>query len=413
MGKYWMLGALLVLAVTACHTDPVPPGVNGTVLDGTGQPVFGLTVLIQGRATTQTDSAGKFRVDNISAPYTLNLVDTQNKRALSVVGLTRLDPTVVFYFNTATRRETGLSGTLGGSGYVPNPPPSYETTVAFKPSGASDYAYNLGSGSPPPNTYSIRPYWFGPASTPGTVFALQWEKDVNGAPKSYKGFGSASVTLSDGSPATANLSLNPVNAQIMNASVTVPAGYTLQQRNLYLRFDGSPTAGYAGIQFYASLEKTTSFSLNTPDIPGAIFGLDQSAFDGAGKYVSSYVGNLSANASVNLDLGQVPQQLEPTDGATSVTNATGFKWSAVSGAVYLLNVYGVGGLEYNVLTTATSASLPDLSAAGFPLPKGSPRTWSLSAYSPVASVDAAASASGWLIAPNLKTAGGFKFTTAP
>lgn len=407
-----LLSTLLILTVTACP-DQIVPSLNGVVLDQTGQPVFGLKVLIQGAAVTQTDSAGKFHVENITAPYTLNLVDAQNKRSLSVIGLTRLDPTVVFYFNTSTRREATLSGALGGSGYVPNPPASYETTVAFKPSGISDYANNLASGSPPPNTYGIRPYWYGPASTSGTVFALQWEKDANGQPKSYKGYGSAAVTLNDGSPAAANLSLSPLNAQIMNASVTVPAGYTLQQRNLYLRFDGSQTGAYPGIQFVASLDTTTSFSLNTPDIPGAFLGLDQSATDGAGKYVSSYVGNLSANASVNLNLTQVPQQLEPLDAATGVTNATSFKWSAVSGSVYLLNVYGVGGLEYNVLTTATSVSLPDLGAAGFPLPRSSQRSWSLSAFSPVASVDAATSASGWLHAPNIQIAGGFKFTTAP
>lgn len=405
--------ALLLVSLTACPGGgSAQPSVKGQVLDPGGQPVAGLQVYVAGSTAVLTDSNGKFSLTGAAAPYTLSLVDTRDKQALTLVGLTRLEPTIVFS-TRSTRRETILSGSLGGPGYVSNPPPGYGLLTAFKPAGSSDYAYSPASGSPPPNTYDNRAYWYGPPSTQGTLYGLQWEKNPDGSPKGYKGFGSVTaLTLSDGSPSTANLTLNPVGAQTLSGNVSLPAGYTLQQRNLYLRFDSTPTATYAGIQFFATLDKTASFSYPTPDIAGALFGVDQSAVNGP-KYLSVYAGNLAGNASVSLDLNTAPQQLEPADGATGVTNATLFKWGAVPGAVYALNVYGVGGLNLTVLTSAPQATLPDLSTLSFPLPKNSPRSWSVTAYGPVASLDAAASASGWQSAPSQKSAGGLAFTTAP
>jgi len=100
----------------------------------------------------------------------------------------------------------------------------------------------------------------------------------------------------------------------------------------------------------------------------------------------------TTNLVVNLATPCTP--VAPLHYAMDVTTATDFSWTPMSGTTYQLYVYGYSNALpfYVVYTTATSARIPDLTAAGLPLPPSGAFGWNVNAYGPVDSVDELAGA---------------------
>ena len=71
-----MLAALaLLVSVTACNDDQLPPAagyssMTGTVVDSTGKPVAGATVTVDTVLTATTDVSGKFSITNVPSGLT-------------------------------------------------------------------------------------------------------------------------------------------------------------------------------------------------------------------------------------------------------------------------------------------------------------------------------------------------------
>lgn len=262
---------------------------------------------------------------------------------------------------------------------------SAEASKSITLLGAVSGAYNLGTVS-----------WFGPATTTGTIHALQWQRDAGGLPIDYKGYGTKTgVALSNGGAFPGqNVALTNVAEANLSGSVSVPTGYTLSQKVLSVSF--SPNAN---VPVLTDSTATNNFSYVTPNIGGATMLLAATATKPAmAQVVISYKAGLAPSATgVSLNIPAAPELGLPANAATNITPSTDFSWSAFSGGVYMVYFNGPGSQPgYYVVTTATTTRIPDLSSLGLALPPATSYSWSVYAFAPFASVDAAAGPEGFL-----------------
>jgi len=95
----------------------------------------------------------------------------------------------------------------------------------------------------------------------------------------------------------------------------------------------------------------------------------------------------ATNAEVRLL--PAPRLGLPVDGATGVTKETAFSCSKFEGGVHIFAIVGEPGQpRYQIVTTATEAKIPDLSAAGIALPSAANYMWTVGGYAPFSSTDA-------------------------
>lgn len=384
------------LTATASITINPPPTITvaGKVVGINNQPVNGVPVVISGRPSVITAADGTFSVAGVTAPYDATVVNATTKQSIVYKGLTRSDPTLLFVGSTpGTSQSATLSGTISGGAFTPNQPADHTTKVVFASaeasgsdtlSGAVSGAYNLGTVS-----------WFGPATTTGTIHALQWQRDAGGLPTDYKGYGTKTgVALSNGGAFPGqNVALTNVAEANLSGSVSVPTGYTLSGKVLSASF--SPNAN---VQVLTDSTATNNFSYVTPNIGGATMLLAATATKPAVAQVISYKAGLAPNATgVSLNIPAAPELGLPANAATNITPSIDFSWSAFSGGVYLVYFNGPGSQpDYYVVTTATTTRIPDLSSLGLALPPATSYSWQIYAFAPFASVDAAAGPEGFL-----------------
>ncbi len=139
---------------------------------------------------------------------------------------------------------------------------------------------------------------------------------------------------------------------------------------------------------------TNSFSFATPGLPAATMTMTVLASGSAGRITTFKTGLAPGAASVGIALPDVPRLSLPVNGATTVDTSSIFSWSQITGGLYVLILAPTGttvGPTMITITSATSASIPNLGTLGLALPHGATYVWYVEAVTPVPSVDAAAS----------------------
>jgi hypothetical protein len=133
---------------------------------------------------------------------------------------------------------------------------------------------------------------------------------------------------------------------------------------------------------------TEAFRNTTPNTRRATFVMVNIAFNGLGLAVDASGGNETSPPAAELSL--------PLHGATGVTTATPFNWTAVPGAVHRVVASGVArytfafpGPSHAFLTSGTSATLPDVTSDAPFLPASTAYTWGVYRVVPYAGVEAA------------------------
>jgi len=401
-------------------TVAAPPStitVSGKVVGINLQPAASVPVVISGQAPVTTDANGNFTVSGVTTPYDATVVVGAQKLGLVYKGLTRSDPTLFFFnFTPGTNNTATLSGTISGGDGFPQPATDRSNVVFGSPEASRTFTPNTTTGAYGPSSVT----WFGPASTTGTIYALQWQVDGAGLPVAYKGFGSkASVTLSNGGTfAGQNVTMGSVAGSSISGSVSTPSGYTLLSKSLSVNFATNAILGLLNDSTSA-----TSFTYITPNISGATLQLQASAQKAAISTVLGFKPGLAANASgVSLTLPAGPELSLPVNAATGVTTSTNFTWTPFSGGVHLVLILGPAGQpKYYILTTGSNATIPDLTSLGLGLPTATNYSWAVYGFAPFASIDAAAGANGFLGGLTgsitgdtfVGVSGAFTFTTAP
>jgi hypothetical protein len=178
----------------------------------------------------------------------------------------------------------------------------------------------------------------------------------------------------------------------MTGSVTAPAGYTISSKTVAMTLGTT-----AGLNLLSENNAAASFTYAMPVITGATFRVGVAASKASTGNVSVWKGSVAGNATgVAITIQGCPELSLPINAATNVGTSTPFSWTQFTGGVHLLIYTAVGKPSYYIVTTATSDSIPNLSAAGLGLPASTAYQWAVYGFGPFADVDAATGAEGFL-----------------
>ncbi|RIH90939.1 hypothetical protein Mterra_00017 [Calidithermus terrae] len=378
---------------TITINPPASITVSGKVIDFFGQGVGGLAVRI-GNTTTTTASDGTFSIPNVSTPYDAVVFNSGTKIVNYYKGLTRSDPslTAINLASFTPPKSASFSGNLSGGAGFPNPA-NHTTRVFF----GSPETLQSGSSVAGPAYGPVSAAWFGPDSTSGNVYALQWQFDPGtGFPIDYKGFGSKALTLSNGGTFNnQDVTLGSLAEDTFSGSVSVPAGYTLNQRRVNLR-----VAPGSGTVLLTDASAAAGFSYVTPRITGATISLLATASSGVKSSLAWKAGAATNASGVSVSLTAAPGLTVPVNNATGVTINTDFQTTGFSGGVNVFYFKHLAGSnpDIYVITTANTTKIPDLSAIGLGLPTSGAvsYSWQVIGVAPFTSTDLAAGPGGFL-----------------
>jgi hypothetical protein len=394
-----LLVALLAGAAfvaSSCSSSPSGPTtvtLTGTVIDSNSVPLSGQTVIITSGTFTKnavSDSTGSFSVANVPTPYDATVIDTGGESVVAYVGLTRADPTLTDLANTTTSQMATLSGVFTG-GTFPEIAGIATQLVFVSPQVTYSFS-DLGDGTFSSTSNPIQ--WLGPSTTTGSLYALQVHA-VADLPADFPGYGSLGpISLQNGESLTGQtMALAPVTAGNISGTISAPTGYPVTQKIAGLM----PAPGVL-LGFLSDSSASASFTYTTPSVPDTSIFFEVAA-QGVAEDGTVLKKSLSANASgLTLTIPPPPMQSLPVSGASTVTAATSFSWTSYPGYfIFLVSPVGTGP-TFAVITAATTATIPDTSAAGIPLPASTAYTWQTYALGPSTSVDAAAASGGLLTA---------------
>lgn len=397
-----MVGMVTLLPVGCSKNDsgtnamPTVITVTGKVVGANGLPMASLPVVISTLPSVTTDANGNFTIPNVTAPYDVTVVHATAQIALVYIGLTRPDPTLTFItLYPSFPSSATLSGTVNGGDPFPQSL-NHLMGVSFI-SPESDWTHIV--NAPLTGAYSLSPVWNGPVTTTGTIHALQWQIDpTTFLPIAYRGYGTkAGVTLSNGGTFSAqNVTVTPIAVTNFSGTVTAQSGYTLSNRYVSTIF-GSQGLEIINDATIPSTSSSTTFNYIIPNITGATLRLSALATKGAVTVVG-FKNGLAVNANgATLTLPGGPEYSLPVSAATGVTTATIFSWTAMANGVYVVQFNGpVGKPKYQIVTSATTTTIPNLASLGLGLPPSASYAWTIRSVAPIGSVDAAASAIGLL-----------------
>jgi hypothetical protein len=368
--------------------------VTGKALGLNLQPLQHFPVVIAGHPATVSDDSGSFTITGVQTPYTITVVDPASASALVYVGLTRSDPALIWLSKTpGVQCNGGMNGTMTGGGFSPAQGADDVTKIMYitpgvwatsSVTGAVDGSFGLGAT------------WFGPTTTTGDIFALQFTADpATGLPVSggFKAFGSSGgVSVTDGQTrngqSLALQALQPSNTGTFAATIDVPAGFTLTTKSLFLHPSGN---GLIPVLVDATPAATISYF--APAIANTSLTVSVQAENGSGSNSVLIRGGLSAgSASQSFALIAPPELSLPVTGASFVDTTTDFSWKPMAGGVhYVVFLPTVRSQpQFEVVTAGVTCRLPNLKAYGVALPKGAAYQWGIEAFGPVKSVDDAA-----------------------
>jgi hypothetical protein len=378
---------------TAAVTVAAPIAVSGTVVDNNtpSQPSPGQTVVITSGTFSQsvvTDANGAFSVSAVPTPYTATILDVGGTSAFQYQGLTRPDPTLTDLVALQAQSNSAvLSGMLTGGSYPEGS--GYSTVLTF----ASPQT-TVRIGDVPSGSYSDTLSWGGPTTTAGVLYGLQIHT-VAGLPADYPGYGTLpSLSLENTETLSGqNVALSAVTAGTLSGTVTPPAGYTVGMKTLLLIAGSGSSA--TDLQLLTDSSGSGAFNYTTPSIPDTSLSLEAIAAAGTGEASIVLMGGLSANGSgVSVTIPPALQLTVPVTAATGVTVSTPFTWTANANGISILYVHGGGSPEFYVFTSGTTATIPDLSSVGLPLPASAAYTWEVIGLGPFTTVDGAAGPGG-------------------
>ena len=367
--------------------------VTGKVVGSNGQAVASVPVVVPGQPSTNTDAGGNFSIANVTTPYDISVVDATNKQALVYKGLTRTDPTLLFFGSTPGTSHSGnISGKISGGDFTPNQPATDVTRVAFGSAETNNSTTTAANGT----FGAIGLNWYGPTATTGSLYALQFAVDAMGFPvaSGYKGYGVRSgIAVNDGSTLTNQFdTLQTVTTSQFTGTVTVPSGYTLAEKVVYARVPS------AAILLFNDAGTNTALSYFTPGISGATLVLGAEAIKTGGGTALTWKNGLATGATgVSINIVTPPEVSLPVNAATGVDTTVTFSWTGMAGGVHLVIFTGTGSTPtYYVLTAATSATIPNMKPLGLGLPSATAYKWQVYGFGPFGSIDAAAGTAGFI-----------------
>ena len=378
-------------SVTATATVAVDQSqtVSGTVIDLTGQVVPGASVVIGSNPAAVSDASGHFSIDGVVPPFDVAVVGPDQQNVVVYEGLTASQLTLTLTGSGKLVSSAGVYGTVSG-GNTPYDQTNVPIAAFASPEVAGVFTAVASDGY-----FGFQVGWQKAGSTTGSLFAFQPALDSKGNLTGYTGFGrSDAITLNPGSDASSlSVTINPVASAPLGGQISAPAGYAMGEQAVLLQFQP-----YGAFRLFTNTSGSASFGFNVPMIPQGTYAVVAAAtppnqVNAAASY-GILTGLTPGGSSASLTLPAVPSLGTPVDQANAVDSSTSFSWSSPgSGAVFQLAAMrndGNANLEIDVITSAATARLPDLSALGLALPSGVPFVWQVVAVAPFSGINEAA-----------------------
>ena len=366
-----LLVALLAALLVACPNTVAPPAatitVDGVVLGIDGVPLAGILAYAQGELTT-TGADGAFRLEGITAPYTLTLGSGGTGGWVHAYeGLTATAPLLVPTGPALDGYAAGIQGALLGIGALPD-----DEFVSVGVEGTSAPVLGYGGVTGGGASYGGFAFWRAPGTlAPARVHALRIRVDAQGNPLAYYGYDVRDVTLVDGATTTADVQLNlPVADARLEGTVTVASGGVATGTRVLARFGAS----YA-LPFYAG-PAATVLSLPAPDVgDGSVVVVAEAGYPHGTTLAWTSV---PVGPAFAFEAPTPPQLLAPVPGAADVTTATEFRAQGgpAGGRLFVWDpVAASDGPRLALTTAADTARLPDVAPLGLALVPGGRYEW--------------------------------------
>ena len=368
--------------------------VKGVVQDKEDVPIAGAKVRI-GSTVVAADANGRFEIDGVAPPYDLDVWVTTTPKstypiiAARYVGLTRVDPALHLLEYITPPHQATLNVTLSA------PLPSNEVAnCQFANPARSEAMGQASGGVTQGSTFSLSVGWYTTAtSISRDALLLLVYKGTAFNPTGFDTFASTTVTLNDGVAASATLTLTPVSTGRLMVGVTLGSATGVNVEGDILL----PGGGIHPIGIVSAITSNPTTVL-VPQLAGTTLRLQ--AFDGFTSGADVYTERFGfpvSTASVQLTLPASIAATSPADGVTMFDPATPLVWSAPAGAAMhvIIDPNDVNNAGYDVYTAQSSATIPDLTAQGVPLPSGATYGWSVLSFGTSVSVDDIASPAGF------------------
>jgi hypothetical protein len=377
--------------------------VSGHVIDFFRRPVPDVPVTIGG-TTVATNALGEFTIEGVEPPYTASLMinairnNGQARYGYVYEGLTRDDPTLQVY--TALPQRSASSVTVAYQDIVFEEDLHYVILAWSTPDG--QFVVEEASG---PTEYLGSPSWTGPATTTGTIHALDAFRDSTfDPPVAYQAYQSQPFSVSDGEEAAVGFNL-PFDPNLSTGAISGTAtGGVFDPRTNYVALRFSDGTAMPLIDESADAD---AFSYFVPNLPGASFIVG--AADGVSSFppyavVHREYPTLGPN-DIALGIPR-PVTLTAPQVDAPVTPLTRFSWSplAQTATTFLWHLEFVDTFQgIFVLTQRTQIELPQF-PDGFTVPPGVRATWAVETHGDAPNVDAFAGPDGYLDSFSLGTA---------
>jgi hypothetical protein len=251
-----------------------------------------------------------------------------------------------------------------------------------------------------PSGTSLTPTWNGPwTSLSGNLWAF--ERNVSGNYVRTGTLTGVSVTNGQNTPVSIPMTAATSGTVSGTSGAALGAGFT-SFNSTALQAETDHFLVFLTGKFFSSFPGTPPadgpFSFPSP--VGSGFGLRvTAAAAGTDLVVVSCVQVTANSTNVTLTVPAGPVLVAPTAGATLPAATAQFQWTAGGATLYRFQLDSTPS-RLNVYTTATSATIPDLSALGWALPTGAYQWTVLSAIPALATLgptidDAAAGPLQW------------------
>ena len=235
-----------------------------TVTDRTGAPTAGVRVQVEDSPWVTTDAAGEASFEDIAEPFTVRLHEPDDA----------WDNVIVL--GGRTGRE--VVAEVGGPGIPEWHSAAVSGTVSGRAGDASDSIVRVGVApykdysiyveAAADSTFDVSVLWREPPGVSSATLALHaWEVDTATPPGHYYGFARspAQTFVEREAVEGMNLSLEPVDEAIVDATISVPAGVTVAPL-MHLWLDYAP---YEQLTVVAEEIDPDPFSIVVPQVPDA------------------------------------------------------------------------------------------------------------------------------------------------
>lgn len=343
--------------------------VQGHVLGLLQQPVIGAAVASQGE-TTFTNANGAFIIEGLSVPYDVVVSSTDGDGAVHVFeGLAAPMPVLRPFFTAVGFPSPGQGTTIDGSILGGALGAGEVVVVCVEGLAVAVYGCdNLAAGD---SLYSISAGWFAGSAASVRLHALHFQVDADDLPTAYLGYETTTLNLVDGVGTLFDLDFDPVPADTLTGTASVPLAATSSGALVLARFGPNLSVPLAQLDGIGA-----TFEAHVPVLPGLSYDVLVFAGLAPGGAVYTWKHDVGLDAGA-LAVALPAQPLAPADAAIGVDLTTPFSSTAIGGARTYVWLPDAAGPVLARTTTRTSVTVTDPALGGILFPAGAAYSWTV------------------------------------